>query len=95
MSFAPASNNSRNKISTSEMAILRYLGGTIITRDRRTTDISEISVTTGIRDNDEVLRALYTLEGKCLVEPEPKGDFTSNRWQITDVGIRALQVFGA
>jgi hypothetical protein len=85
-----------HKISPSELVILKYLGHSVtITRERRTTEITEISTTTGIRDNDEVLRALYTLEGKNLVEPEPRGDFTSNRWQITDVGLRALQVFAA
>ncbi len=88
-------NVSRNKISSSELVILRHLGDSNAARDRRITEITEISVTTGIRDNDEVLRALYTLEGKNLVEPEPKGDFTSNRWQITDVGLRALQLFSA
>jgi hypothetical protein len=86
---------SRNKISVCEMAILRHLGDSIASRERRINEISEISVTTGIRDSDEVLRALYTLEGKNLVEPEPKGNFTSNRWQITDIGIRALNLFSA
>jgi hypothetical protein len=86
----------KHKISPSELVILRHLGSSVtIARERRTTEITEISSTTGIRDNDEVLRALYTLEGKNLVEPEPRGDFTSNRWQITDVGLRALQIFVA
>ena len=54
-------------------------------------EVSELSQDTGIRDNDEILRALYTLEGKRMVSPEPDGDFTSNQWQITDTGRKALQ----
>jgi hypothetical protein len=85
-------NAEKNSFSDRELTILRCLcerraGG----RERPTAEITEISFTTGIRDSDEVLRALYTLEGKSLVEPEPRGDFTSHQWQITDVGLRALE----
>lgn len=54
--------------------------------------ISEIALKTGISDSDEVLRALYVLEGRSLVEPHPHGDFTSDRWRITAVGIKALSM---
>lgn len=57
------------------------------------TEVSEIALNTGIRDSDDVLRALYTLEGKQLVQPEPVGDFTSTKWQITTHGLKALQIF--
>ena len=57
-----------------------------------TAEITEIASGIGVRDADEVLRALYTLEGKSLVSPEPRGDFTSNQWIITEVGLRAIDV---
>ncbi len=82
-----------HRISSSELTVLKYLGeGTPSAAELQTTEIAQISVSTGLRDSDEVLRALYTLEGKNLVAPEPLGDFTSNRWQITDVGRKALQI---
>ncbi len=55
-------------------------------------DLSEITAQSGLRDQDEVLRALYTLEGKGLVAPDPVGDFTSTKWRVTDVGSKALEV---
>lgn len=55
-------------------------------------DLSEITAQSGLRDQDEVLRALYTLEGKGLVSPDPVGDFTSTKWRVTDVGAKALEV---
>lgn len=58
--------------------------------DKLTGEISELVARTGIRDSDEILRALYTLEGKMMVSPEPQGDFTSNKWFITDQGLKAL-----
>lgn len=54
--------------------------------------ISEISSLSGIRSNEEVQRALYILEGKSLVEPEPAGDLTSNHWKITSFGLRAYDI---
>jgi hypothetical protein len=87
----------RSKLSHSELNVLRCLSQRRNTSAVTSciTEIGEISQHTGIRDNDEVLRALYTLEGKCLVQPEPQGDFTSNHWQITDTGLRALSVISA
>ena len=58
-------------------------------------EVGEISFASGLRDNDEVLRALYTLEGKNLVSPHPEGDFTSDVWQITDGGLQALSILEA
>ena len=51
---------------------------------------NNMNLETGIKDNDEVLRALYTLEGRSLVSPEPPGSFTSNVWKITEIGIKAF-----
>ena len=86
----------KTKISNLEYSVLKCLKGRrSASRQAAATEIAEISFTTGIKDNDEVLRALYTLEGKNLVEPEPQGDFTSNVWQITDIGVHALDLFEA
>lgn len=83
----------RSLISRSELVVLRCLSDRCSSpREQGIAEIAEIAVTTGIRDSDEVLRALYTLEGKSLVQPQPKGDFTSNQWQITETGIKALQL---
>ena len=91
-----ATNNKKQLFSTKEITILRFLSEKLAPVKEREglplTEISEISVETGIRDKDEVLRALYTLEGKSLVEPHPMGDFTSNQWKITDIGVRALSI---
>jgi len=57
--------------------------------------ISEISSASGIKNNEEVQRALYILEGKSLVEPEPAGDLTSNHWKITNMGIKAYDFLSA
>ena len=86
----------RNAISEYELAVLAMLHDKIISDGEnsafKTIEISELSHSTGINDNDEVLRALYTLEGKSFVTPEPPGSFTSTSWRITDVGCKALQL---
>lgn len=80
-------------ISEREVTVLRCLGVKKQTPiNVNSAEISEIAYAIGTRDNDEVLRALYTLEGKNLVSPEPEGDFTSNNWQITTLGQKALHL---
>lgn len=56
------------------------------------TELSEIIAATNLRDQDEILRALYTLEGKGLVSPDPVGDFTSTKWKATDNGAGTMVV---
>lgn len=87
----------KNAISEYELAVLTMLHDRIASEGSsntsvKTIEISEISHSTGINDNDEVLRALYTLEGKSFVTPEPPGSFTSTSWKITDIGCKALQL---
>ena len=53
-------------------------------------EIADIAIASGIKDNDEVLRALYNLEGKSMAEPYPVGDFTSQRWRVTPTGVKAF-----
>ena len=83
----------KTQISHLELNVLRCLTAKSPgTQQASPTELSEIAFAAGIKDNDDVLRALYTLEGKSLVEPQPKGDFTSNLWQITNVGFKALEI---
>ena len=79
----------KNIISGHEVAVLNCLSERI-SSESQTIEVSEISYSTGIRDSDEILRALYTLEGKSMVAPLPRGDFTSNHWLITEMGKKAL-----
>jgi hypothetical protein len=85
---SPKSNFSPKELSV--LQCLREKSGTV--QDLITIEINEISSGSGIRDSEEVLRALYTLEGRSLVEPDPPGDFTSARWRITDLGRRAADL---
>ena len=54
-------------------------------------EVEEIAVRSGVKDEKEVLRYLYILEGQKLVSPQPPGDFTSKTWSITQDGVRALK----
>lgn len=95
-----AMKEEKQLISRSELAVLRCLHekqdpNAPLATAVEASEIGQISMSTGIRDSNEVLRALYTLEGKSLVRPEPAGDFTSTQWTITDVGSRALNVLQA
>jgi len=56
----------------------------------RPRQLSEIAEGCGLKDEKEVLRYLYILEGQKLVSPQPEGDFTSKTWFITKDGVRAL-----
>ena len=85
----------RNKalFTPKEVLVLKCLAElTAPQTGREMVEISEVSFASGIRDTEETLRALYTLEGKNLVEPDPPGDFTSNRWRITATGTRAASM---
>ncbi len=57
----------------------------------RQLEISEIAEKSGLKDEKEVLRYLYILEGQKLVSPQPEGDFTSKTWALTKDGVRALK----
>ena len=86
----------REQVNEIEMAILCFLGNNShavqAVEEAKTIEVSQISSTIGIKDKDEIVRALYTLEGKSLAQPYPQGDFTSNQWHITEVGVQAIQL---
>ena len=81
----------QNLFSDIEVSVLKNLAPNSLA-EHNALEVNELVGKTGIKDGDEVLRALYTLEGKSLVEPFPAGDFTSNNWQITDIGVKALDL---
>lgn len=75
-----------------EVDVIRCLADKKLKSGHNMTELIEITQSTMLRDQDEILRALYTLEGKALVSPEPEGDFTSTKWKITDAGMGTLEV---
>ncbi|MDR2338330.1 MAG: hypothetical protein LBE20_06800 [Deltaproteobacteria bacterium] len=80
-------------ITETEFCVLKNLHmHYVANRERPATEISQIAIDIGVKDKDEVLRALYILEGRSLVSPEPAGSFTSNSWKITEIGIRAYDL---
>jgi len=79
-----------------QINVLKTLSGDRSSVSRQTASlvhqqISEIAERSGLRDEKEVLRYLYILEGQKLVSPYPIGDFTSRSWCITNDGVRALK----
>lgn len=87
-------NQLQNLISGGELAVLLTLKNKHSDSEETTpvVEISEIVSQSGIEDSEEVLRALYSLEGKSLVRPDPDGDFTSIHWKITEYGTRAIEI---
>lgn len=53
--------------------------------------IDEICELSGVRDEKEIQRYLFILEGQKLVSPQPEGDFTSKMWIITRDGQRVVK----
>jgi len=78
-------NLAKKLISEDEASVLKYM----VAKNTKTVTVSDITVATKL-DADTVLRALYTLEGKNIVSPEPEGDFTSKDWKVTVIGKKAM-----
>ena len=80
---------SAEKIKKNQLAVLRALSasgwGTNGPKPFQLTEIAELS---GLKDEKEVQRSLYVLEGHKLVSPTPAGDFTSKIWHITEDGAK-------
>jgi len=85
----------QNLFTDFEINVLQLLCQRSGREEQQISEISEIAVATGIKNNEEVQRALYVLEGRSLVAPEPMGDLTSKHWRITDTGQKALQLIAA
>lgn len=63
----------------------------IVPAEPKQFQINEIAELSGLRDEKEIQRYLFILEGQKLVAPYPAGDFTSKTWHITKDGIRAVK----
>ena len=61
------------------------------TSEPRALEIDQISELSGVRDEKEIQRYLFILEGQKLVSPQPEGDFTSKMWIITRDGQRVVK----
>lgn len=87
-----SSEENESNVGKCQITVLKYMSkeGTAATNPRQF-QIAELAELTGLRDEKEVQRSLYILEGHKLVTPCPEGDFTSKTWQITSNGIAALK----
>ena len=73
-----------------QLRILQVMSRSSSTTPRQF-QIKEVAEMSGLRDEKEVQRYLYILEGYKYVTPLPPGDFTSKVWQITTDGTDALK----
>lgn len=73
-----------------QIRILRILSHPGI--ESRMFQLNEIVELSGMRDEKEVQRYLYILEGQKLVSPHPAGDFTSKTWHVTREGLKAWRI---
>lgn len=74
-----------------QVSVLRYMSKTMENTGTRQFQIAELAELTGLRDEKEIQRSLYILEGHKFVSPCPEGDFTSKTWQITTDGVEAVK----
>lgn len=63
----------------------------LVSAEPKQYQINEIAEMSGLRDEKEIQRYLFILEGQKLVAPYPAGDFTSKTWHITKDGLRAVK----
>lgn len=89
-SSKPLRNLSESYVN--QLNVLKSLApeGAILARPRPY-QINEIAELTGLRDEREIQRYLFILEGQKLVAPFPEGDFTSKTWHITKNGMKAVK----
>ncbi|MEZ4754748.1 MAG: hypothetical protein R3A13_10655 [Bdellovibrionota bacterium] len=93
--MSKSENDSSKALSDShknQLAVLKTLSSRIeTTADKpKQYEIHEIAQISGLKDEKEVQRYLYILEGQKLVSPHPEGDFTSKYWQITKDGLSVI-----
>ncbi len=92
MAKAPKLTKNISESYLNQITVLRTLSKDTPPTNPRLFQLNEIAELSGLRDEREVQRYLFILEGQKLVAPHPEGDFTSKTWQITRDGIRALRV---
>ena len=76
---------------THQIEVLKSLSKVSSESEAKYLEINEIAERTGLKDEKEVQRYLFILEGQKLVSPHPEGDFTSRVWQITKNGIQTVK----
>lgn len=90
-------SKSKNSLMSSDafihqINVLRALSNQrSVASEPRALQIDEISELSGVRDEKEIQRYLFILEGQKLVSPQPEGDFTSKMWVITRDGQRVVK----
>ena len=95
MNVKPKRKSSLDDSHLNQIIILKSICA--LTFSKSTADISagcqinEIAARSGLKDEKEVLRYLFILEGQKLVAPCPDGDFTSKYWKITKDGVEAVR----
>lgn len=90
MSTSSTSGKNKKVLSESHACQIRVLK-TLASQGAAETKLyqmEEICNLSGMRDEKEVLRYLYILEGQSLVSPHPAGDFTSKTWKVTAEGVK-------
>ena len=92
MAKAPKLTKNISDSYLNQITVLRTLSKDAPQTNPRLFQLNEIAELSGLRDEREVQRYLFILEGQKLVAPHPEGDFTSKTWQITRDGMRALRV---
>lgn len=85
-----ASNPSDMDRFETQVSVLQYMVAQSPTDNVRQFRISDIASQLN-RDEKDVQRSLYVLEGHKLVTPMPPGDFTSNSWCVTETGLSAVK----
>lgn len=77
----------------SQIVILKAMSdGEAPSPSTRHLQIEQIAQRSGMKDEKEIQRYLYIMEGQKLVSPFPEGDFTSKTWYITSHGIKTLRM---
>ena len=92
----PTYSRSLSDTYVNQISVLKTLSNEqLINKNPRQFQINEIAELSGVKDEKEVQRYLFILEGQKLVAPYPAGDFTSRTWHITKRGIRAVRTINS
>lgn len=95
MSENPKISRQLTPSQTRQITVLKTMSASVEKTSVKQFHISEISSLSGICDEREVQRYLFILEGQKLVSPFPENDFTSSSWQITNQGLKAVELLSS
>ncbi len=71
------------------VVLTKMAEGATSAKNARPYRIDELALALG-KDEHDVQRSLFILEGHKYVSPHPIGDFTSRIWSVTELGVKAL-----